>query len=409
MDNIKQTFTNTYNNVSNGIKNKYNTLMNPSNTTFTSGNNISLNNSKINTVSNSGVSNSGVSNNNNTPQSSSAFVLVVAGFIVFILLLVLYFLSKTFRVNKAVDSHKIYQNYNTIQSIPYENKGVQKLRLSDTYVASSYNTALVGYQMLDYVSPEIVKETLKSGCRFIEFNIFNSEYGEDALPVVSNGYRNGEWKMTAGTVLFEDCIKEIDKNAFVVGDGDNGVPNPDDPIFISLNLHTNNNLHCLDVISDIIVDYFRDRLLDNKYSYQQSEIADITMAELQGRVCIFSSEGFEGSKLDEVVNYSWGMKGMRRMHYNELEEADARQTQAFNKRGITIVVPHKEGDILTENYDPQRAWDLGCQFVLMSWTSIDEHMDKYITKFRNNSIIAKPKKLRKKVEKKKTTTNNTEN
>ena len=277
MDNIKQTVTNTYNNVSNGIKNKYNTLMNPSNTTFTSGNNISLNNSKINTVS----------NNNNTPQSSIAFVLVVAGFIVFILLLVLYFLSKTFRVNKAIDSHKIYQNYNTIQSIPYDNKGVQKLRLSDTYVASSYNTALVGYQMLDYVSPEIVKETLKSGCRFIEFNIFNSEYGEEALPVVSNGYRTGEWKMTAGTVLFEDCIKEIDKNAFVVGDGDNGVPNPDDPIFISLNLHTNNNLHCLDVISDIIVDYFRDRLLDNKYSYQQSEIADITMAELHGRVCIF--------------------------------------------------------------------------------------------------------------------------
>jgi len=85
---------------------------------------------------------------------------------------------------------------------------------------------------------------------------------------------------------------------------------------------------------------------------------------------------------------------MRRMHYSELENADSRQIQAYNKRGITLVEPHKEGDFWTQNFNPQRAYDLGCQFVLMNWQHVDENMDKYITKFRRNSIVAKPKKLR---------------
>jgi hypothetical protein len=378
MEKIKQTFQQ--------VKDKANSFMTPSNNiTKTIGDNITnltnnISNNKPNPV--------------NQTNKSSKFVLIVGVFITFILFLVLYFLSKSYRVSLTLDTHNIYQKYTTISSIPYEKEQISKLRLSDVSVASAYNSCLVGYQMLDYVSLEVLEKTMQSGARFVEFQIFNSEYGDESIPIVSNGYKGGEWKMTIDTVSFEDCAKVIEEHAFQIGDGENGVPNPDDPLFISLNLKTNHNLYCLDMLSDIIVDYFRDRLLDNKYSYQQNEIADITMEELKGRVVILSSEGFEGSKLDEVVNYSWGMKGMRRMHYSEIENADSRQIQAYNKRGITIVEPHKEGDFWTDNFDPQRAYDLGCQFVLMNWQHVDENMDKYITKFRRNSIVAKPKKLR---------------
>jgi len=366
------------------FKDKANSFMTPSSNIKTT---ISNNISKANNIANNSIT-------NQSPTKSNNFTIVVGIFIAFILFLVLYFLSKTYRVSLALDTHNIYQKYTTISSIPYEKEQIAKLRLADVSVASSYNSCLVGYQMLDYVSLEVLEKTIQSGARFVEFQIFNSEYGEASVPIVSNGYKDGEWKMTVDKVFFEDCAKVIEEHAFQIGDGENGVPNPDDPLFISLNLKTNHNLYCLDMLSDIIVDYFRDRLLSNKYSYQQNEIADITMEELKGRVIILSSEGFEGSKLDEVVNYSWGMKGMRRMHYSELENADSRQIQAYNKRGITLVEPHKEGDFWTQNFNPQRAYDLGCQFVLMNWQHVDENMDKYITKFRRNSIVAKPKKLR---------------
>lgn len=385
MDGIKGRLQTAYNSGISTIKQKFDGLMAPSATS---------NNSKKNTNTIS-QNNANTIINQSVIGNKSNFGLVVACLITFVLLFVLYFLSKSFRVNKTLETHDIYQQYTTIQSIPFEKSIVKKLRLSDCHVATSYNTALVGYQMFDYVSEDVLKATLRSGARAVEFNIFNSKYGDDAIPVVSNGYKEGEWRMTVDVPSFEDMAKIIDTNAFRIGDGENGVPNPDDPLFILLNLNTNHNLYCLDALSDIIVDYFRDRLLDNKYSYQQTELSNITMEELKGKVVILCSPGFEGSKLDEVVNYSWGMSGMRRLHYSEIENADSREMQSYNKQGITIISPHKEGDFWTENYDPQRAIDLGCQFVMMNWQVVDENMDKYITKFRNNSIVAKPKNLRK--------------
>ena len=33
---------------------------------------------------------------------------------------------------------------------------------------------------------------------------------------------------------------------------------------------TNNNIACLDILADIVLDYFRERLLNNKFGYQQN-------------------------------------------------------------------------------------------------------------------------------------------
>ena len=52
---------------------------------------------------------------------------------------------------------------------------------------------------------------------------------------------------------------------------------PDDPIFIGLNLNTNSNLSCLNLIGFLITKYFNNRLLDNTYSFQNTDkIAEIT-------------------------------------------------------------------------------------------------------------------------------------
>ena len=50
-------------------------------------------------------------------------------------------------------------------------------------------------------SEDILLSILQSGARYIEFNVFNSKFGKDAIPMVSNGYQKGEWKLTLNNCI----------------------------------------------------------------------------------------------------------------------------------------------------------------------------------------------------------------
>lgn len=349
---------------------------------------------------------------NNTPKSNisnnltsggeivSNYLLVVSISVALVILLIMYFLSKSFRVGRTIDTMKLYQGYQEIVSYPFEKQG--SVRLGNCRIASSYNSCHSGYQMLDYTSDQVLLSVLRCGVRYVEFNVFNSEFGKKAIPVVSNGYRTGEWKMMFNDTPLETCFNMIAKNAFSVLESDGGVPNPEDPIIIGLNLNTNSNLDCLNQIAELILDYFQDNLLDTKYSYQSSnDIPNIKMQDLRQKVIIFASDGFQGSRLEEIVNYSWDNinkdpnHSLQRIYYKDIEEGKINPDELlqYNTRGMTIVIPHQEGDFLTRNYYPQLALDLGCQLICMNWQYIDSNIDTYVTLFKNKGIIAKPKEL----------------
>ena len=74
----------------------------------------------------------------------------------------------------------------------------------------------------------------------------------------SEKYKEGEWKMMVTDTPLEYIFQIISENAFKVHDGKEGVFNPDDPIFIGLNLNTNSNLSCLNLIGFLITKYFRE-------------------------------------------------------------------------------------------------------------------------------------------------------
>jgi hypothetical protein len=318
-----------------------------------------------------------------------------------IICLIIYFFSESFRVGRTIDKMMVYQGFQRITSVDYIKFG--ELRLGDMYLASAYNAAHSGYQMYDYTSKKIVLSLLQSGARYLEFNVFNSVFGDKAIPVVSMGYKKGEWKMMVSDTPLEYIFQIIAENAFKVHDGKEGVFNPDDPIFIGLNLNTNSNLSCLNLIGFLITKYFRDRLLPNDYGYQNSDdMADIKISELMGKVVFFSSDGFQGSGLEEIINYSWDNidnnpnHNLQRIHYSKLKEPGFNEKKLidFNKKGLTIVVPHIEGDFFNTNYNPIKAFECGCQFVAMEYQYIDSNMDMYITKFKNKSLLLKGDKLR---------------
>ena len=325
---------------------------------------------------------------------SSNIIFIIAGVMIFAILVLLFFFSKTARVARALNTISMYQKYQTVTSAEFLK--YKKLELKKFQVASSYNTGLVYNQMMDYTSEEIVLAVLQSGARYLEFNIFNSKFGPDAIPVVSNGYKTGEYQLTFNNMTFESCCKVISDHAFKQRVNDLGVPNHKDPLFIGLNLNTNNNIHCLDVLANIIMDYFKERLLDHEYSFQQNNVADIKLKDLKEKVVIFSSSGFEGSNMEELVNASWDGKMMQRLHYSELMQPGFNRDKLvdFNKKGITIVVPHLEGDFYTENYDAAPAFKAGCQFVCMNYQYVDANIDRYITQFKERCVMPKPRKLR---------------
>ena len=325
-----------------------------------------------------------------------------------IIMIIIYFFSESFRVGRAIDKMLVYQGFQRLTSLDYSKLGEH--RLGDFNIASAYNASHCGYQMYDYTSKKIVLGVLQSGARYLEFNIFNSEFGDKAYPVVSMGYKQGEWKMMVTDTALETIFETIANNAFKINDGIEGVPNPDDPLFIGLNLNTNSNLSCLNLIAFLITTYFSKRLLDNSYSFQHNNnIADVPIIKFTGNnnnggnIIIFSSDGFQGSGLEELINYSWDnidnnpKHSLQRLHYSTIMDPsyNAQSLIDYNKTGMTIIVPHQEDDFLNNNYNPLLAFDCGCQFIAMEFQHIDSNMDMYITRFKNTSFILKDSDLQK--------------
>lgn len=335
--------------------------------------------------------------NNNTSNNivtqsiaSNVYLLTLFIFLACLGFIMFYFLSKQFRVYKTLTYMKIYTNFQTLSSMDV--KSLKDMKLSNFIVCSSYNSAHSGFQLFDYVSLEMIHANLRAGARFLEFAVFNDKYGEDAEPVISNGYHVGEWMLTANTLPFEDAMVFIKNNAFEVSSDVGGVYNPKDPIFISLNLKVNYSISTLNKIHKIIFKNFKNRLLDSRYSYSKRNIGEVPLKDLMGKVVIFSTDGYQGSKLEELVNQTWSKDNVNRIHFKDVEK----ETDLINhnRDKLTMVYPHDEGDIMTRNYDPNEAWRYGCQFVAMNFQKVDEHMDKYISKFKNKSFIPKPPSLR---------------
>ena len=311
-----------------------------------------------------------------------------------VICIIVYFFSSSFRVSRAVDSMLRYQNFQRITSIEYKTFG--NTRIGDMFIASAYNASHAGYQMYDYTSENVVLSVLQSGARYLEFNVFNSEFGVNAYPVVSMGYKAGEWKMMVTDTPLETILQTISKNAFTIREGKNGVNNPEDPLFIGLNLNTNSNLSCLNLVSMIILKYFKGRFLPSNYTFQNNgNIANIKLIDLMGKIVFFSSDGYQGSGLEEIINGCWDninndpKHNIQRIHYSAFTAPgfDGNKMIEYNTTGLTIVVPHIEGDFLNTNYNTLPAIEYGCQFICMEFQYIDNKMDSYITRFKEKSLI----------------------
>ena len=156
--------------------------------------------------------------------------------------------SRPYLVSKM--NNKLYgiEKYLTVKS--YDENMEEELK---NFKIFSTTNPVNRYRLLgDYSSVSILKNILRLGVRYIELNVFAENFKYGSKPVVSNGYKTGQWKLMINSVDFEDCMKVIKENAFTDLTNINGSPNPKDPLFLGLNLHTGYNTETLDIVADII-------------------------------------------------------------------------------------------------------------------------------------------------------------
>lgn len=428
------------NNTSEGLGNAQNTTSNTnmnSNMNTNMNTNMTINNSITNRIS-SGVQDS-VQNlkgtmedifnsikgeqTSKTTKPKSNYMIFIMLFIVSAFILILYFISNQFRTYKALTTMRMYKNYQSIENYK-RNTAIQNVS-----IASSYNPLNVGGQTFDYLNLKVLGGVLRSGARYLEFEIFNSEFGEGAEPVVSVGHKLGEWKLSLNMVSFESVCEFIEENAFTVSDGENrGVPNAEDPLFIGLNLKTNDNTNCLNLINDYILKYWSDRLLGPDYMNQIGNIAQCTMRSLKNKIILFSSGGFINSNLAELINAIWyspkQYSNLSADIKNKINDSRNKQTLLiriplsdittnfnFNKlkreneeeNRLTIIVPHDEYEngtgasefrnMFTSNLPVDLFFkcyrDAKCHFICMNYQHLDDTIDQYISIFKNSSFIKK--------------------
>ena len=351
------------------------------------------------------------------------FIFLLIGILLFVGLV---FVSKTFRVYTTLHKLEIYQSNEINQQSIFDDvfkTGDKKLK--NFYVASAYRPYVCYYHKYDYCSLEVFEQVLCAGPRMIELEIFNDSFSVDVEPVVSTGTHDGEWKLAMNSLPLTDVLKSIAKTVF-----NNKYMNElsKDPFIIYLNLKVNRNLKCLEKISKYIYQILGQYLLGIEYSYNSnktnSKFSDITLSKIKSKIVILANSGFEGTPLEEIVNYStasdYTLKNnpeQYRILYlknsdivekeEDIEEysnttyykVEAENLKNYNKCGFTILSPNSEeysgflDGISPRNPEPQTALETGCQFIMMNYQMIDTNMSNYTYIFKDSSFVEKSLEL----------------
>ena len=340
------------------------------------------------------------------------------GFIVILVAIMLILASKMFRTFLALKRLKAYQSYEiSLRSLKDLSEDFASKPLRDFYVASAYRPYVCYYHKYDYVSVEIFKEILRAGPRMVELEIFNDKFGDKVEPVVSVGSQEGEWKYTLNSGPLRDFLRAIARVAF----------NPvtcrvaKDPFILYLNLKTNRNIKCLNKIHQYLYDELGQFLLGPQYSFndKNNKFTNITMGECFHKVIVFASTGFEGTNLEELVNYSTvsnytlkykkDQKRMLYLNYNDIVETEEDiedfvnpthhkvskdQVLEYNKCSFTMISPSIEnagmfGGISPINFDVGKSLEAGAQFMMMNYQKLDTNMINYMYVFKDTSFVEK--------------------
>ena len=418
---------------------------------------------------------------------------IIVGIAIIIVICVAILTSFYFR-NK---NSKTYMNkkYDKIikQQTNYCSDNLKKFRVCDFYINSTSNLGLIGSKNYDYISTDLIQDTIRAGARYFEIEIFNNTQENDTIPVVSTGFKEekGDWKLTGNVIKLEDFLIKIRKYIF----SEEQIGNFKDPLFIYLNIKINDNSDTLDKIYNLILNILGAKLLPKKYNYQGINIAIEPICNLMNHIVLMSNKRYSEYKIGRIINCCLEDNYLKRVGYSKLLNTQNKSEnltntepkveittqvsilQNYNKQyyikfndnidlikagfnlnylykisgsskqinntGIELIsffkiyknriilnidenfepennvnltirgydFKHENRINFVENnknkltiiyndhsdYDVEKAWNKGCQFVHVEFQNVDKNTNKALIKFNNQSILLKPSNLRKNI------------
>lgn len=307
-----------------------------------------------------------------------------------------------------------------LASFTASNKDFQD-NLNNYYIKSAYNCCAISGFSNTYVDLCALNNVLKSGVRFLDFEIY-SVNGKQPVVAVSN-MDNNNIKQSLNHLKFDDVMEEINQNAFT---GASGCPNPEDPIFLHFRVKSDHK-EVYNNMAKIIRSKFdtQHQLLGKEFSnafngYNLGKIPLHCLSKKgkfdkvinkKAKIVIIidrSNTTYIDTNMKEFVNMESGGNFINlKQDFHIKTDENKKGLIEQNKHSITTVIPDKipEGGGIgslhccvpgSKNPDFRRNFEVGCQIVCMCFQNVDTYLKNY-NKFFNDSgtaFVLKPEPLR---------------
>ena len=295
----------------------------------------------------------------------------------------------------CIDLNSLYKKNNTFISSFAPNGNIVhndfNNQLFDYYIKSSFNSCSGGQPTNSFVSTCALETCIKQGVRCLDFEI----YSVDNNPVISTSSTNDfRLKETYNYVNFDKAMQTISSFAF-----SSQCPNNFDPLILHFRIMTNHK-DIFDKMAKSIINHLNDRLLGPEFGFENNgvNLGTLWLKKFIGKIIIIvdkSNPIYIDTKLDELVNITSNSIFMRLYNNNQLTTGDgSKEIIEYNKENMTIITPPLSRNF--NNFNPNTAFNQGCQFVAMNMQNFDRNLEYYNKLFNDNNsaFVLKPAQLR---------------
>jgi hypothetical protein len=281
--------------------------------------------------------------------------------------------------NEVKDVVAKYNRFNNIQSISDK---YATMALHEYCIKASYNSACSG----KYISENMVKEVLKRGCRFLDFEVFHIKENNIFKPMVAVSSDKSYILLdTRNSVLLDKILTTVATTAF-----SQGSPNNKDPVFINLRIKSKDS-NIYHAVASSIDATLKSVVYNDKIS-KETKLKDVI-----GKVVIIVDKTVEYDykqytacdsgatncyDLTKYMNLESGSEYLNLYYYTDLLGHAKKPilVKDDNMHTTSKIMKMVQPDIVVNNANPSYKEFIvnhGCQNLLCQFQIVDENLKKY--------------------------------